>query len=132
LLHQKERAANVGRKQVVKILDRMIRDERPLADSGVEHNYIQSIADDSAHLFRQQRSSVWDSQICRNCICAAAFGLDLGDEGFRVLRGPAMVNQYVCPALASAAAVARPIPLDVPVTSAVLFCSVVIATSINR
>src|ERR1700679_4140126 len=36
------------------------------------------------------------------------------------------------PALASAAAVARPIPLDAPVTSAVLFWSVVIVPSRTR
>jgi hypothetical protein len=46
LLYQKERAANVCRKQVVKILDSVIRDARRLADSGVEHKHVQSVADD--------------------------------------------------------------------------------------
>jgi hypothetical protein len=99
LLHQEERASDVCRKEVVKILYRVIRDACRLADSGVEHKHIQSIADDGAHLFGEQRSAVRSSQIRRDCICASAFRLDLGDERFRFLRGAAIVNQDVRPGL---------------------------------
>jgi hypothetical protein len=36
----------VRRKEIVKILYRVIRDACRLADSGIEHKHIQSIADD--------------------------------------------------------------------------------------
>jgi len=46
LLNQEERTSDVCHKEVVKILRRVICDARRLADSGIEHKDIQSIADD--------------------------------------------------------------------------------------
>jgi hypothetical protein len=41
----------------------LIREPSRLAGSGVEHEHIQSIADDGAHLFREQRSTLRSSQV---------------------------------------------------------------------
>ena len=63
LLYQEERTSDVGRKEVVEILYCVIRDACRLADSGVEHEHIQSIADDGTHLFGEQRRAVRSSQV---------------------------------------------------------------------
>jgi hypothetical protein len=63
LLHEEERASDVCRKEVVKVLYHVIRDAGQLADPGIEHPHIQSIADDGAHLFREHRSTFWSSQV---------------------------------------------------------------------
>jgi hypothetical protein len=66
-----KRTPNVCRKEVVKFLYRVTRDACRLTDSCVEHENIQSIAGDGAHLFCRQRSAVGNSEIRRDCICAS-------------------------------------------------------------
>ena len=41
----------------------MIRDACQLANSGVEHEHIQSIADDGAHLLGRERRTLRSSQV---------------------------------------------------------------------
>ena len=50
---------------------------------------------------------------------AAAELADLGDDGFGYAGGLAVMHQHLRPSFASASALARPLPRDAPVTSAV-------------
>jgi NAD(P)-dependent dehydrogenase (short-subunit alcohol dehydrogenase family) len=73
----------------VLVLNAGISKSAPIADYPVEdfgnlfatnlRGPFQSIADDGAHLFGEQRSAVSSSEIRRDCVCASAFRLDLGD-----------------------------------------------------
>jgi single-strand DNA-binding protein len=99
LLHQEERASDVGRKEVVKILHCVIHNMCRLADSGVEHQHIQPIADNGAHLFGEQRCAVRSAEVRRDSICAPTLRFNRGDKRFRSQRRAAIVNQNVRPGL---------------------------------
>ena len=119
LLHQEERRPDIDRKQRVEILDRrLLHDGRP-GHPGIGDENVESVADDGARLPRQFMRAVgrgpdrprWHRP-CRP-IC-----------GFR-RRPPrlpwrrAVMHQHLAPSLAIASALARPMPRDAPVTSAV-------------
>ena len=93
MLHEKKRAADIGSKEIVKVLQRVVFNCCGLGDSGIGHEYIQSISDDRADVPCQQSCSIWGSQVCADGICESAFGADARNEGLRVLCRSAIVDQ---------------------------------------
>lgn len=96
LLHQKERTSGIGREEVVKILNGVIDDERCLADSGIEHEYVKVVSDDGADLICEQRCTVSGGKIYGYCICTAAMVPDRRDERLCLLGRSSIVDQDVC------------------------------------
>src|ERR1700730_907141 len=93
LLDQEKWAAHVRRKEIVKILGRMIFDGSNLADSRIGHEHIQALADDRTNFLRQQRWSFRSPQVRSDRIRASGFRANAGDKGFRILGGTTVVNQ---------------------------------------
>src|SRR5207249_6675523 len=73
LLDQKEWAAHIRGKEIVKILHPMILDGCSLADSGVGNEHIQSLPNNRANFPRQQCCSIWSSQVRLDRIRASPF-----------------------------------------------------------
>src|ERR1700756_4941317 len=63
LLHQEERTAHIGGKEIVKIPYRMVLDGCSLGDTSVQHEHIQSLTDDGANFLCQQGCPVWSPKV---------------------------------------------------------------------
>ena len=59
------------------------------------------------------------AQIGGDFLARAARRADFGDDGLGLIFSAAVVNEHLCAGLASARALARPMPREAPVTSAV-------------
>jgi hypothetical protein len=80
LLHEEEWAPEVGCVEVVEVIDRVVGDACGFADSSVEHEHIQTIADEGTNLLGNQRGAVGRCEIHGDCVGAAASGVDLSHQ----------------------------------------------------
>ena len=73
--------------------------------------------------------AVWGSEVGGNGIGPAAIGVDLRDDGLRLIGAATVVDDDAGPRGGSAKAAARPMPREAPVTRAVLLVRSVMAFS---
>jgi hypothetical protein len=116
VLDEKERRANIDREEAIEILNRRLLDARRLRHACVRDENVQSVANDTASLPDQVVSPVRSSTIRRYYLSPPAGVANLGDDGFGFGLAAAIMNKNLCASLASARALARPMPREAPVT----------------
>ena len=104
---------------MVEVFDRGVLDRRGFGCSRIENEDIQPIADDAAHLLGERVRAVRSGEVGCNHVGATAGVANFRDDCLGLLRAAAVVNNTCALALARARALARPMPREAPVTSAV-------------
>ena len=115
----RKKAPDIDGEEFVKVFDRRFLDGRCFRDPCIRDKDVEAIAHDGADLLGEPVWTVRCGEISRDSIGAAAGLADLSDDGFRFLRAASVMDGTWPPALASANALARPMPREAPVTRAV-------------
>jgi hypothetical protein len=111
-LCEEEGSPDIDGKEFAKVFDRRFLDGRCFRDPRIRDKDVEAVAHDGTDLLGEPVWTVRCGDISGDSIRAAAGLADLSDDGFRFLRASSVVDKTWVPALASANALARPMPRE--------------------